>query len=296
MILDMEKDFGLKAWPANDPAGAPNASRFFEKVRGAATGVRLKEGVYRFDEPVDDFNVHLYGEPGCGLIRNFPADNDTQAMLTVRNLYSGQFIDIGFVSSANCPRNGKGTGALVACIPRAGEQVTSSKWKSVNFTSAAPTGTAYHKHNLYLDGTWGGTAPSTCIRTMDMNDCTFFGTENEANGGSALFVKGVSSLYLTGGGLTWSAGKAADLVIDGGPGGGGLWAQSAHLKLMPNACMKIRMQNCNDVQLFISKVWGDVVRGANVDGIYGIGRLSKEVGAKLVGKWGVGTGAVWQDY
>lgn len=309
MILDMEK-FGLKAWPSHLPMSAPDASPWFERAkREGAMGLQLHEGVYRCDSPVDEFNFHIYGEAGCGIIRNFPADFDTQAMFTLRNLYSGQFKNVGFASSVNCQRNGVGTGCLIACIPRAGEQVTSSKWESVNFTSAAAAGPwphqAYHKHNFYCDGTVGGTAYSTHIRTMDIHDCTFFGTEHEDNGGSSLFLKGVSSVRLTGGGITWSGGRAAVTRIDGGPqirpDGTPGYAQTGNCFLNPNGMMKLILQNCNKIQIMCPTIEGDVVRGPNANGIWGVGRLDNN--GKLVGDWNnftpahpLGTGAVWQNY
>lgn len=302
MILDMAA-FGLKAWPSHLPMSAPDASPWFERAkREGAMGLQLHEGVYRCDSPVDEFNFHIYGEAGCGIIRNFPADSDTQAMFTLRNLYSGQFKNVGFASSVNCQRNGVGTGALIALIPRSkavtggeyNEQVTSSKWESVNFTSAAAAlpwpHPAYHKHNFYCDGTLGGTGHTTHIRTMTVHDCTFFGTEHESNGGSSLLLKGVSSCRLTGGGITWSGGRAAITRIDGGPGA----LATGNCFLNPNGMMKLILQNCNKIQIMAPTVEGDVVRGPNANGIWGVGHLDNN--GKLVGSWNNGTGAVWQDY
>lgn len=308
MILDMA-EFGLKAWPPTTPQLAPNASPWFERAtREGAESIQLATGVYRCDSPVE-INYGILGMSGAGIVRNFPTDTDTEAMFTVRNLFSAQFRNFGVASSANCQRNGVGTGCLITGMPRAGEQFTSSKWESVNFTSAAAAGPwphqAYHKHNLYLDGTVGGTAYTTHIRTMDIHDCTFFGTESEANGGSSLFLKGTSSVRLTGGGITYSGGRAAILRIDGGPqtrpDGTPGYAQTGNCFINPNGCMKIILANCNEIQLMCPVVEGDVVRGPNANGIWGVGRLKNN--GKLVGDWNnftkvhpLGTGAVWQEY
>lgn len=307
MILDMDK-FGLRAVDPSEAAKAVNASPFFERAkREGATSIQLGFGTYRCDSPVE-INYGILGG-GAGIIRNFPTDTDTGALFTVSNLYSAQFKHFGMASSVNCQRNGVGTGCLLAFIPQpksviGGDydgQVTTSELESLNFTSAAATGTAYHKHNFYVDGTLGGHAFTTHCRTMNIHNCTFFGTESEDNGGSSLFLKGASSVRLTGGGITWSAGKAAIMRIDGGPqirpDGTPGYAQTGNCFLNPNGCMKIILQNCNKIQIMSPTVEGDVVRGKNADGIWGVGRLSNN--GRLVadgGTWNQGTGAVWENY
>lgn len=297
MILDMDKFSGLKGSHPEDKG--PDMSPWFRKAcNEGAISVQLGLGAYWLREPVEiNYGVLGVNKSASGIAKDFPSDADFQGALTVRNLYGARFADFSMCSTVNSQRNNQGTGALLSFIPRSkavtgeayDEQVSYWTIDSLNFTSRAQwPKSAYHMHGLYCDGSYAGKAWTTCIRNGLIRDTTSFGTEL---GGYSVLLRSCSGIRLEGGGITSSAGKVAVLRLDGTSTD---YAQTANSLIAPNGCMRIELSNVRNIQIMSPIVEGDVVRGPNADGIWGVGRLGNN--GKPVGSWGPGTGAVWQNY